>query len=115
MNFEMGRDAVGRELHSQDCNDRSDIGSEAGITPADPKLEEPRCSTNLDRLISQQPLELTRDYLCESRNEFIEELAYKLWTQKGASSRFAGRGLVRSGTSCVLVVSSAVVDYCVRG
>ena len=43
---------VGRTLHSQDCNDRADSGSEAGITPADPRLEEPRCPTNLDRPIS---------------------------------------------------------------
>jgi hypothetical protein len=31
----------------------------------------------------QQPLELTPDFLYESRHEFVEKLAYKLWTQRG--------------------------------
>jgi hypothetical protein len=31
----------------------------------------------------QQPLELTPDFLYESRHEFVEKLAYKLWAQRG--------------------------------
>jgi hypothetical protein len=31
----------------------------------------------------QQPLELTPDFLYESRHEFVEKLAYKLWVQRG--------------------------------
>jgi len=83
MNFEIGCDAVGRILHSQDCNDRSETGSEVGITPADPKLEGttmPDESRPSDR---QQPLELIPDFSYESRYEFVTRLAYKLWAQRG--------------------------------
>ena len=31
----------------------------------------------------EQPLELIPDFSYESRHEFVEELAYKLWTQRG--------------------------------
>ena len=31
----------------------------------------------------QQPLELIPDHLYESRHEFVEKLAYKLWAQRG--------------------------------
>jgi hypothetical protein len=31
----------------------------------------------------QQPIELTPDFLYESRREFVEKLAYKLWTERG--------------------------------
>lgn len=31
----------------------------------------------------QQPLELTPDFLYESRREFVEKLAYKLWEERG--------------------------------
>jgi hypothetical protein len=31
----------------------------------------------------QQPLELIPDFSYESRREFVRELAYKLWTQRG--------------------------------
>jgi hypothetical protein len=31
----------------------------------------------------QQPLELTPDFLFESRYEFVTKLAYKLWAQRG--------------------------------
>jgi hypothetical protein len=31
----------------------------------------------------QQPLELTPDFSYESRHEFVEKLAYKLWVQRG--------------------------------
>jgi Protein of unknown function (DUF2934) len=31
----------------------------------------------------QQPLEFTPDFLYESRREFVEKLAYKLWAQRG--------------------------------
>lgn len=31
----------------------------------------------------QQPLELIPDHMYESRHEFVEKLAYKLWTQRG--------------------------------
>lgn len=31
----------------------------------------------------QQPLELTTDFLGESRHEFVAKLAYKLWEQRG--------------------------------
>jgi hypothetical protein len=31
----------------------------------------------------QQPLELIPDYPYESRHEFVEKLAYKLWAQRG--------------------------------
>jgi hypothetical protein len=31
----------------------------------------------------QQPLELSTDFLGESRHEFVAKLAYKLWTQRG--------------------------------
>ena len=31
----------------------------------------------------QQPLELTPDFAYESRHEFVTELAYKLWIQRG--------------------------------
>ena len=31
----------------------------------------------------QQPLELTPDFLYESRHEFVEKLAYKLWEHRG--------------------------------
>jgi hypothetical protein len=37
-------------------------------------------SRPLDR---QQPLELIPDFPYESRHEFVEELAYKLWVQRG--------------------------------
>jgi len=37
-------------------------------------------SRPLDR---QQPLELMPDFPYESRREFVEELAYKLWAQRG--------------------------------
>jgi hypothetical protein len=32
----------------------------------------------------QPPLELTPDFSYESRHEFVEELAYKLWGQRGS-------------------------------
>ena len=38
-------------------------------------------SRSLDK---QQPLELIPDFSYESRHEFVEELAYKLWTQRGS-------------------------------
>ena len=31
----------------------------------------------------QRPLELVPDFLYESRREFVEKLAYKLWEQRG--------------------------------
>jgi Protein of unknown function (DUF2934) len=31
----------------------------------------------------QQPLELIPDFPYESRHEFVEQLAYKLWEQRG--------------------------------
>lgn len=31
----------------------------------------------------QQPLELSPDFSYESRHEFVENLAYKLWAQRG--------------------------------
>src|SRR5260370_33540864 len=31
----------------------------------------------------QQPLELTTDFLGESRHEFVAKLAYRLWEQRG--------------------------------
>lgn len=31
----------------------------------------------------QQPLELIPDFSYESRHEFVEKLAYKLWVQRG--------------------------------
>ena len=31
----------------------------------------------------QQPVELTTDFLGESRHEFVAKLAYKLWEQRG--------------------------------
>ena len=34
-------------------------------------------------LDKQQPLELTPDFPYESRHEFVAELAYKLWEQRG--------------------------------
>jgi Protein of unknown function (DUF2934) len=34
-------------------------------------------------LNEQQPVELIPDFLYESRHEFVEKLAYKLWTQGG--------------------------------
>lgn len=34
-------------------------------------------------LRKQQPLELTPDFSYESRHEFVEELAYKHWEQRG--------------------------------
>ncbi len=34
----------------------------------------------------QQPLELIPDFPYESRHEFVEKLAYKLWAQRGALS-----------------------------
>ena len=34
-------------------------------------------------LDKQQPLELIPDFPYESRHEFVEELAYKLWAQRG--------------------------------
>jgi len=37
-------------------------------------------SSPLDK---QQPLELIPDFSYESRHEFVEELAYKLWVQRG--------------------------------
>ena len=37
-------------------------------------------SRSLDK---QQPLELTTDFLGEDRHEFVAELAYKLWAQRG--------------------------------
>ncbi len=40
MNFEIRSNAVGRTSYPNDFNDRPDIGSKAGITLADPKLEE---------------------------------------------------------------------------
>ena len=33
----------------------------------------------------QQPIELIPDYSYESRHEFVEKLAYKLWEQRGRS------------------------------
>jgi hypothetical protein len=59
----------------------------------------------------QQPLELIPDFPYESRHEFVTKLAYKLWEQRGAPSRLTGRRLVRSGTSCVRVVSIVGNDY----
>jgi hypothetical protein len=32
----------------------------------------------------QQPLELMPDFLYESRQEFVETLAYKLWAKRGS-------------------------------
>jgi len=32
---------------------------------------------------AQQPLELIPDFAYESRHEFVEALAYKLWEQRG--------------------------------
>jgi hypothetical protein len=40
----------------------------------------PNESRPLDR---QQPLEFIPDFLYESRHEFVEKLAYKLWEQRG--------------------------------
>jgi hypothetical protein len=40
----------------------------------------PNESRSLDK---QQPLELVPDFLYESRHEFVEKLAYRLWTQRG--------------------------------
>jgi hypothetical protein len=34
-------------------------------------------------LDKQQPLELIPDFSYESRHEFVEKLAYKLWAQRG--------------------------------
>jgi Protein of unknown function (DUF2934) len=34
-------------------------------------------------LDKQQPLELIPDFSYESRHEFVEELAYRLWAQRG--------------------------------
>ena len=34
-------------------------------------------------LDKQQPLELIPDFSYESRHEFVEKLAYKLWVQRG--------------------------------
>ena len=34
-------------------------------------------------LDKQQPLELIPDFSYESRREFVEELAYKFWAQRG--------------------------------
>ena len=34
-------------------------------------------------LDKQQPLEITPDFPYESRHEFVEKLAYKLWEQRG--------------------------------
>jgi hypothetical protein len=34
-------------------------------------------------LDKQHPLELIPDFPYESRHEFVEELAYKLWAQRG--------------------------------
>jgi hypothetical protein len=31
----------------------------------------------------EQPLDLTPDFLYESRHEFVSKLAYKLWAQRG--------------------------------
>ena len=31
----------------------------------------------------EQPMELTTDFLGESRHEFMEKLAYKLWEERG--------------------------------
>jgi DUF2934 family protein len=31
----------------------------------------------------QQPMELIPDYLYESRHEYVSNLAYKLWAQRG--------------------------------
>jgi hypothetical protein len=31
----------------------------------------------------QQPLELTTDFLGESRHEFVTKVAYKLWEERG--------------------------------
>ena len=33
---------------------------------------------------AQQPLKLTTDFLGEDRHEFIEKLAYELWTKRGS-------------------------------
>ena len=41
-------------------------------------------SSPLDK---QQPLELIPDFSYESRHEFVEELAYKLWVQRGRPLR----------------------------
>ena len=35
------------------------------------------------RPVEQQPLELIPDFPYESRHEFVEKLAYKLWVQRG--------------------------------
>ena len=59
----------------------------------------------------QQPLELIPDFLYESRHEFVDKTGVQALGTKGAPSRFAGRRLVRSGTSCVRVVSSVGDDY----
>ena len=40
----------------------------------------PNESRSLDK---QQLLELIPDFLYESRHEFVEKLAYKLWAQRG--------------------------------
>jgi hypothetical protein len=82
MNSEIDCDAVERTLLSQDRNHRSDSWSEAGITPA----RETGGTTMHDESRSfdrQQPLELIPDFLYESRHEFVERLAYKLWVQRG--------------------------------
>ena len=31
----------------------------------------------------QQPVDLTTDFLGEDRHEFVEKLAYELWTKRG--------------------------------
>ena len=59
-------------------------------------------------LDKQQPLELIPDFSYESRHEFVENLAYKLWEQRGrplgspdvdwfAAERAAYASLVASG------------------
>ena len=71
--------------------------------------------TRLQTPDKQQPLELTTDFLGESRHEFVAKVAYKLWEERGrpfgspevdwlAAERAMYSALVASG----LVAPSAI-------
>lgn len=45
--------------------------------------EEPPMPSKAKSLDTQQPIELTTDFLGEDRHEFVAKLAYKLWEERG--------------------------------
>jgi hypothetical protein len=66
-----------------DCNERSDSGKDASSTSAGPKIGGTAMLEESQLFGKHQPLELIPGSPYESRREFVEKLAHKLWEQRG--------------------------------